>query len=110
MYWIYTKIEKYGPQLRSPELNDREKVRFRNKKQNLNEFPVYQAWMIIIMDISRGYNDSYGPMNLDDCTYMIKGLNLINDFLYSNGFLTFKSLWKLNCFLSDYVVICPSDT
>ena len=75
MYWIYAKIEKYGPQLRSPELNGREKVRFRNKKQNLNELPVYQAWMIIIMDISRGHNESYGPMNLDDCTYMIKGLN-----------------------------------
>ena len=43
MYWIYTKIEKYDPQLRSPELNRREKVRFRNKKQILNELPVYQA-------------------------------------------------------------------
>ena len=43
MYWIYTKIEKYDPQLSSPELNRREKVRFRNKKQILNELPVYQA-------------------------------------------------------------------
>ena len=43
MYWINTKIEKYDPQLRSPELNRREKVRFRNKKQILNELPVYQA-------------------------------------------------------------------
>ena len=39
MYWLYTKIEKYGPQLGSPELNGREKVSFRNKKQNLNELP-----------------------------------------------------------------------
>ena len=33
------------------------------------------GWMMIIMDISHFYDESYGPMNLVDCTYMIKGLN-----------------------------------